>query len=212
MLKWRDMPARKGLFVVLEGPDKSGKSTQAKLLADLLRGRGVAVLHTREPGGTAVAEGVRKLLLDPALRVSPRAELFLYEASRAQHVEEKIRPALERGEFVLCERFTMSSAVYQGFARGLDSAMIDALNDYATGGLKPDLTVVLDIPSGEFDSRDLGRELDRLEREDEAFRRRVRDGYRALAAATPGVALLDGRRPQDELQRDILSRVEALSK
>ena len=101
------MKRAKGLFIVFEGPDKSGKSTQARLLADTLRGRGHEMLHTREPGGTSVAEGVRKVLLDPALSIDPLAELFLYEASRAQHTSEKIRPALEAGKIVISERFTM---------------------------------------------------------------------------------------------------------
>ena len=205
------MTRRSGLFVVLEGPDKSGKSTQARLLVQALKDRGHKVLHTREPGGTSVAEGVRGVLLDPALTIDPLAELFLYEASRAQHTNEKIRPALKGGQIVVSERFTMSTDAYQGVARGLGLKTTTALNKIATGGLVPDLTVVLDIPVAEFDSRDKGRELDRLERENAAFRLKVRNGYRKLARA-PRCAVIDGRLPADDVHRAILSRVEKLIK
>jgi len=201
------MTRRRGLFVVLEGPDKSGKSTQARLLAEALRARGLTVLHTREPGGTSVAEGVRAVLLNPQLTIDPVAELFLYEASRAQHVAEKIRPALARGETVLCERFTMSSEVYQGLARGLGLKITRALNQAATGGLKPDLTIVLDMPVEQFDSRDRHRELDRLEREHVSFRVAVRKGYRKLAKSSPRTVLLDATKPAADLHRLILARV-----
>ena len=201
------MTRRRGLVVVLEGPDKSGKSTQARLLAEALRARGRTVLHTREPGGTAVAEGVRAVLLNPQLSIDPVAELFLYEASRAQHVAEKIRPALARGETVVCERFTMSTDAYQGVARGLGIKTTRALNAVATGGLKPDLTVVLDIPIGEFDSRDRSRTLDRLEREHVSFRVAVRKGYRKLAKSSPRTVLIDATKTQDDIHRLILGKL-----
>jgi len=201
------MPRLKGLFIVFEGPDKSGKSTQARLLSDALKGRGHAVLHTREPGGTSVAEGVRKVLLDPALTIDPLAELFLYEASRAQHTNEKIIPALKAGQVVISERFTMSTDAYQGVARGLGLATTSALNKIATSGLKPDLTILLDIPVDEFDGRDKGRELDRLERENSDFRRKVRAGYLKAAKADPRAVVLDGKLPADVLQKKILGLV-----
>lgn len=200
-----------GLFLVLEGPDKSGKSTQARLLVAALEAKGLKVLHSREPGGTAIAEGVRRVLLDPNLHVRPLTELFLYEAARAQHVQEKILPALQEGKVVLCERFTMSTDAYQGVARSLGIATTKILNRIATGGLQPDLTIVLDIPVAEFDNRDRRRHLDRLERENAAFRRKVRDGYRRLSRA-PGCTVVDGRRPADEVHRAILARVERLLK
>jgi dTMP kinase len=206
------MTSRRGVFVVLEGPDKSGKSTQARLLADALRARGLTVLHTREPGGTSVAEGVRAVLLNPQLRIDPTTELFLYEASRAQHVSEKIRPALARGEIVLCERFTMSTDAYQGIARGLGLKTTKVLNAVATGGLKPDLTVVLDIPIDVFDRRDTGRKLDRLEREHVSFRVAVRKGYRALAKGRPKTALIDATKPAKAVAALILGKVERLLK
>jgi dTMP kinase len=200
------MTRRRGIFVVLEGPDKSGKSTQARRLADALRARGLTVLHTREPGGTSVAEGVRAVLLNPQLTIDPVAELFLYEASRAQHVGEKIRPALARGEVVLCERFTMSSDVYQGLARGLGLKTTRALNSAATGGLTPDLTIVLDMPVEQFDARDKHRPLDRLEREHVSFRAAVRKGYRSLAKSQKKTILIDGTKPVDSVHRLILDK------
>ena len=201
------MPRSRGLFIVLEGPDKSGKSTQARLLADTLKGRGHEVLHTREPGGTAVAESVRRVLLDASLRIDPLAELFLYEASRAQHTNEMIRPALMAGKVVISERFTMSTDAYQGVARGLGLKTTTALNHIATGGLKPDLTILLDIPAEEFDSRDQARELDRLEREGAQFRIKVRAGYLKAAKADPRAVVLNGRLAPDVLQTKILALV-----
>lgn len=198
---------RKGLFVVLEGPDKSGKSTQARMLVEALKTRGLDVLHTREPGGTAAAEAIRRVLLDPSLTVSPTAELFLYEASRAQHTDEVLRPALAAGKVVVCERYTMSTDAYQGAARGLGLKVTGPLNRSATRGLKPALTVVIDIPDGEFGDRDKARELDRMEREDSAFRVKVRRAYRMLAKRDKA-ALVDGTRMPDSVHRDILSRVE----
>lgn len=198
---------RKGLFIVLEGPDKSGKSTQARLLVAALAARGRDVLHTREPGGTAAAEAIRKVLLDVRLHVSPTAELFLYEASRAQHTDEVLRPALAAGKVVVCERYTMSTDAYQGVARGLGLKVTGALNLAATRGLKPGLTIVIAIPDGEFGRRDKHRALDRLEREDAAFRVKVRRAYRRLARRD-GAALVDGTRPVAKLHADILRRVE----
>lgn len=198
---------RKGLFVVLEGPDKSGKSTQARMLVEALKKKGFDVLHTREPGGTAAAEAIRRVLLDPSLTVSPTAELFLYEASRAQHTDEVLRPALASGKIVVCERYTMSTDAYQGVARGLGLSVTGPLNRSATRGLKPALTVVIDIPDGEFGDRDKARQLDRMEREDSAFRNKVRRAYRKLAKRD-GAALVDGTRMPDAVHRDILARVE----
>jgi len=201
------MRRRKGLFIVLEGPDKSGKSTQARRLVGALLSRGVKVLHTREPGGSGVAESIRKILLDPALNVSPIAELLLYEASRAQHTEQILLPALAEGRVVVCERYTLSTDVYQGLARGLGLKATSVLNKVATKGLAPDLTVVIDIPDREFKSRDRGRVLDRVERETDLFHRKVREGYRTLARKAPRTLLLDGTRTADALHEEILRKV-----
>lgn len=200
----------KGRFIVLEGPDKSGKSTQAKLLLAHLRRRGLEVVHTREPGGTSFAEAIRRILLHPAHRVEPLAELLLYEAARAQHTGEKILPALKAGKIVLCERYTAATLAYQGYARGIPLPLVRRLNDIATGGLKPDLTIILDIPESEFGARPRRRRADRLEREPSGFRRRVREGYRALARREKRFTLINGRLPAPEVRRQILRRVERL--
>jgi dTMP kinase len=194
----------------LEGPDKCGKSTQAKLLARWLRRQGIRFIHTREPGGTGLAEAIRSVLLDPKHRVDPLAELFLYEASRAQHTREKILPALQAGAWVLCERYSLATMAYQGHARGLSLPMIRTLDRIATGGLRPDLTIVLDIPESEFDRRDRARKLDRLERESLAFRQRVSEGYRLLARRLRGCALVNGRRPLADVHEEIVRRVGRL--
>jgi dTMP kinase len=200
------MRRRRGIFIVLEGPDKSGKSTQARRLAAALSASGRRVLHTREPGGTAVAEAVRRVLLDPKLRVDPLTELFLYEASRAQHTREMLLPALAAGKVVVSERYTLSTDVYQGLARGLGLKLTRALNRFATEGLRPHLTCVIDVPDAEFARRDRGRAHDRLEREPGGFRRRVRAGYRRLARGAARTVLLDGRRSEDDLHAEILAR------
>ncbi|MBI3553946.1 MAG: dTMP kinase [Elusimicrobia bacterium] len=199
---------KRGRFIVLEGPDKSGKSTQARSLVEKLKALKVPVLHTREPGGTSFAEEIRRILLDPAHKVEPLAELLLYEAARAQHTEETLRPALRSGRLVVCERYTLSTEVYQGFARGLDRGLVERANALATGGLKPDLTVVFDLPASEFDSRDASRRHDRLEREPAAFRRKVRLGYQRLAPRS--ALVLDGRRPASELSAALFERVKRL--
>lgn len=193
---------------MLEGPDKSGKSTQALMLVEALRRRNLKVIHTREPGGSPVSESIRQVLLAPTHKVAPLTELFLYEASRAQHVEETIRPALDAGHIVICERYTLSTDVYQGLGRHLGVKTTRALSFYATGGLKPDLTVVIDIPDSEFTKRDKERVLDRLERESALFRRRVRLGYRKLARQSSKTEIFDGTNDPAKLNSIILSLVE----
>lgn len=197
----------RGSLIVLEGPDKSGKSTQAALLARALKAEGRRVVHTREPGGTSLAEALRAVLLDPAHRVDPLAELLLYEAARAQHTAQVLRPALSRGRVVVCERFTLATLAYQGHARGLGERLVRKLNRIATGGLSPDLTIVLDIPDALFSRRDPRRRHDRLERESARFRRRVRDAYRRLARREPRTRLLDGGLPREQVRRNVLAAV-----
>lgn len=189
----------RGRFIVLEGPDKSGKSTQAKLLAAHLTRLGKKVVHTREPGGTSFAESIRRILLHPSHRVDPVAELLLYEAARAQHTSEKLAPALKAGKVVICERYTAATLAYQGHARGLPLPLIRTLNRVATGGLEPHLTIVLDIPESAFTARPRRRRADRLELEPAEFRRRVRDGYRKLARTEKRFILLNGRLPLEEV-------------
>ena len=204
------MAARRGVFVVFEGPDKSGKSTQAGLLARTLKSKGIPCVHTREPGGTGFAEAIRHILLDPKHEVEPLAELLLYEAARAQHTAERLRPALAAGRVVLSERYSLATDVYQGLARGLGTGLTRRLSRIATGGLEPDLTFVLDVPDREFSRRDRARRHDRLERESRAFRRRVREGYRRLARGRRRTVVLDGTQGADAVRAAIWRRVEPL--
>jgi dTMP kinase len=176
-----------GTFITFEGGEGTGKSTQIRLLAGRLEAAGLTVRVLREPGGTVVGEAVRRILLDPDhtdLGVS--AEILLYEASRAQLVDEVIRPALAAGEVVLCDRFFDSTTAYQGYARGIDLARIDALNEAATDGLVPDRTLVLDIDPTVGIRRATAESTDRLEAEDLSFHVRVRDGFLAIADLEPG--------------------------
>ena len=175
-----------GTFITFEGGEGTGKSTQIRLLAKRLEAAEVPVRILREPGGTVVGEAVRAILLDPEhAELSVSAEILLYEASRAQLVEQVIRPALLAGETVLCDRFYDSTTAYQGYARGIDLARIEELNRAATGGLAPDRTLVLDIDPEIGLARATAESTDRLESEDLAFHRRVRDGFLAIAAADP---------------------------
>lgn len=181
-----------GYFLALEGGEGAGKSTQAALLARWLRDRGHEVVVTREPGATAVGARVRALLLglDPAVpvgeAVEPRTEALLYAADRAEHVARVVRPGLARGAIVVSDRYVDSSIAYQGHARGMDPDQVARLSDWATEGLLPDLTVLLDLPVGSGRTRLAARGgTDRLEQEADAFHERVRDGFRQLAAAAP---------------------------
>lgn len=170
----------KGLFVTFEGLDGCGKSTQMELLAAALRERGYVVLVTREPGGTALGESIRDLLLDPRHHgMSARAEALLYAAARAHLVEQVIRPALDDGQVVLCDRYLDSSLAYQGYGRGLGIDDIISLNVWGTECLFPDLTLLLDLDDSIRSTR-LAAVPDRLEAEDDEFHQRVAEGYRTL--------------------------------
>ena len=178
----------RGVFITLEGVEGCGKSTQLRRLAAGLRASGFAVRELREPGGTAAGEAIREVLLDPGhAGLDARAELLLYEASRAQLVAEVIEPALRAGEVVLCDRFYDSTTAYQGHARGLPAEEIERLNAFATGGLAPDLTIVLDIDAAHGLERATRASAgaDRLEAEELGFHERVRQGFLAIARAEP---------------------------
>src|SRR5215472_8443143 len=200
-----------GVLVAFEGGEGSGKTTQARLIAIWLRELGYDVVTTHEPGATKIGMRLRALLLDTAhTGMSPQAEALMYAADRAEHVQSVIIPALERGAIVVTDRYVDSSLAYQGAGRQLPMAEIAALNKWATGGLLPELTVVLDLPP----SMGLGRRLssaDRLESEPVEFHERVRDGFRRLAAAEPSRYLvLDAARPEAEVSREIQLRVREL--
>ena len=190
-----------GRFITFEGMDGCGKTTQLRLLAHSLREQGHGVVETVEPGGTEIGRQIRRILLDPAnAAIHARAELLLYFASRAQNVEEVIRPALALGQTVLCDRFTDSTLVYQGCGRGLDPAIVLDLDRIACQGLKPDATVLIEIDPATalFRARRRNERTDssesRIDEESFAFHERVRRGYRALAEREPGRFIaIDGR-------------------
>lgn len=205
-----------GKFITFEGPEGSGKSTHIRLLATYLREQGIAVTLTREPGGTPLGEAIRNLLQHNGSGEAPvgRAESLLFLASRAQHVERLIRPALEAGNWVLCDRFHDSTLAYQGFGRGFDLDELQAVNHFATGGLKPDLTVLLDVTPETSRARLSTRQSltaaapDRIEREAEDFHIRLRNGFLNLARLEPDrFVVLATECEQDEVAAEIRSSV-----
>jgi dTMP kinase len=177
--------ADRGVFITIEGGEGVGKSTQARLLVDRLKGAGLPAMRTREPGGTPVGDRIRALLLDPQAHMASATELLLYEASRAELVSAVIGPALARGESVVCDRFYDSTTAYQAFGRGLDADIIHALNMTATDGVRPDVTVYLALPIAEAMPRATRRGADRMEAESLEFHRRVTEGFEAIAATEP---------------------------
>jgi dTMP kinase len=211
----------RGLFITFEGGEGSGKSTQLRRLASRLEAAGLPVRVVREPGGTAVGEAVRALLLDPEhVALDATAELLLYEASRAQLVADIIEPALEAGEIVLCDRFFDSTTAYQGHARGLDLDNVRRLNSIATGGLAPDRTLVFDIDPRLGIERATRHGADRLEGEGLHFHEAVRAGFLAIAAEEPDrVRVVDASGAPDEVAcrvadalRDLPALAEALER
>jgi len=205
-----------GKFITFEGPEGSGKSTHSRLLAAYLREQGIEVVLTREPGGTPTGESIRRLLQqDGAGEIPvPRAEVLLFLASRAQHVDRLIRPALEHGAWVLCDRFDDSTLAYQGYGRGFDIGELRALNHFATDGLKPDLTLLLDVPPETSRERVLTRQVhtsaepDRIEREADVFHRRLRNGFLELSRREPDrFVVLETMGEQDQVAEEIREAV-----
>jgi dTMP kinase len=196
-----------GHFITFEGIEGCGKSTQIQLLQEWLVSQGRSVILTREPGGTELGEQIRTLLKtgSAAKFFSPKAELLLFEASRAQHVEEKILPAIAQGDDVLCDRFFDSSVVYQGAARKIPDATIAFLNNFATGNLQPDLTIIIDITPKESIARlaARGSEIDRIEREGIDFFKAVRDGYLKMSRNNPRFVVVGGDQNIDDIQNEI---------
>lgn len=202
------------MFVTFEGSDGSGKTTQIHLLADHLRSAGRTVLTTREPGGTRIGDGIRQLLLDLAhTEMHARAETLLFNAARAQIVAEVIRPALAAGKTVLCDRFADSTLAYQGYGHQQDIAELQRLIAYATGGLRPDLTVFLDIPPEDGIRRNRGRadgDWNRLDAQELSFYQRVEAGYRHLIAQEPERwAVINATRSRDEVHHDVVRAVQS---
>ncbi len=209
----------KGMFITFEGIEGSGKSTQIVLLANYLKSHGKRVTLTREPGGTPIGDQIRKILLDPENKaLDPMAELLLYAAGRAQHLSEVILPALADGSIVLCDRFSDATLAYQGYGRGVDRKMIQDLGRIVTAGMRPDLTLLLDIDAAEGLARARGRNnsrgLDaeaRFENEEIAFHKRVRQGYLALAEQEPErIRMVDASPAPDRVKMEIRKIIAAV--
>ncbi|GAB4237816.1 MAG: dTMP kinase [Deltaproteobacteria bacterium] len=198
-------------FVTFEGIEGSGKTTQLRRLSAHLAAKGVDHIVTREPGGTPLADEIRRLLLSPREEtVFPETELLLYEAARAQHVRGVLLPALRSGRAVLCDRFTDATTAYQAHARGIDTPLVERLNRFAAEGLVPGLTLLFDLPPEEGFARVRGRGTarDRLERESLGFHRAVRDGYLRLAGGEPGrVVRIDAALPETGVFAEVLRAV-----
>ena len=207
-----------GTFVTFEGIEGCGKSTQLKRVAEALRSRRISFAATEEPGGSGIGRKIRSLLLNRSqVEISPEAELLLFMADRAQHIQEMIRPALEQNRFVLCDRFADATVAYQGFGRGLDIPLINRLNRFACGDLKPDLTFLFDLPVEIGLTRATARMAgekpalreDRFESEALEFHRRVRDGYLRLATKdAKRFRIIDAAQSIDRVYAQVWSEIE----
>ena len=202
---------KKGIFIIFEGPDRSGKSTQAKLLVKWLEEKNRKVVLTREPGGTKLSENIRKMLLDPHSSISPLSELFLYEAARAQHTSDTIMPALKKGQVVISDRFTLASIAYQGYGRKLPIKTVETLNRIATDGLKPDIIIILNIPDRVFNERERRAEkvfgADRMESASSNFRKRVNKAYKILSKK-PGVIKINATNSIEDIHTEIIKKIK----
>lgn len=191
----------KGLFLVFDGPDGSGKTTASRAFVERLQGKGVNSELTREPGGTKIGEQIRDILLDnDNSEMVPLAEAFLYAAGRAQHVEEKIKPLIEKGVTVVSDRFVISSLAYQGEARGLGIDRVKDINDYAINGLTPDLTFFFAIDAEEALNRKfIGRTADRIENEGSKFHKKIYKGYQKAVKKEKNVVVIDASKSPEEI-------------
>ncbi len=206
------MVQKKGVFITFEGCEGCGKSTQARLLHKHLIDLKIPCLLTQEPGGTPLGDRVRDLLkIKREFAISPEAELLLFNACRAQLVRDVLQPELDRGKVVVCDRFADSTTVYQGYGRGLDVSMIDKINHLATGGLRPDLTILLDMPPQYSLQRKSSRHTDRFEAEEMSFHQKIRQGYLELARVESGRwTVIEGNRDRQEIFPEIRQAVERL--
>jgi len=201
---------RRGIFITFEGTEGCGKTTHARLIYEHLRKRSMTCVLTREPGGTKAGELVRRVLLHSRdARISDLAELFLFEACRAQIVREVLRPALAKKKIVICDRYSDATLAYQGYGGGIPRATIEALNVISTGGLEPDLTILLDIDTAAGLGRAKKKGVDRMEEKDLAYHRRVRSGYLALARRYPSrIKIIRVRGSIEETQGSVRREVE----
>lgn len=203
----------RGLFISVEGTDGAGKSTQIELLLKYLKGRGCDYVFTREPGGTYISEKIRNIILDTDNEgMTAETEALLYAASRAQHVREKIIPAVNAGKTVICDRYVDSSIVYQGVGRRLGRESVKIINDFATGGFMPDLTLFFDLPAEESVKRRKSTgSLDRIEKEDITFHKSIYDGYSVLADENPKrIKRIDASKSVEEVHKEVLKALEGL--
>lgn len=203
----------KGLFITLEGPDGSGKSTIIKLIGNYLEKRGIDFVMTREPGGTLIGEEIRHIVLDEKnIKMGKETEALLYAASRAQHIHEKIRPSLEEGKLVLCDRFLLSSLAYQGVGRGLGIKEVKAINDFGIKGLNPDLILFFHIdPEVTLKRKFFGDSPDRLEQEGSEFHKKVYGGYMELLELYPeNIKLIDATQTIEEVLEESIQKIEEL--
>jgi len=199
---------QKGLFITFEGCDGCGKTTQLNLLAEYLKENGYDVLITREPGAIGLGEKIRELLLNYDGEVSQKCESFLFLADRAQHIDKIIKPAVKKGIIVLCDRHTDSTIAYQGYGRGLDIEELNNLNNLATGGMKPDLTLLFDVDS-ETSMRRVGQNQDRMESAGIEFQKRVRNGYLELAQKEPNrIKVFNSSKTIEDLHKEVLNTVQ----
>ena len=216
------MKKEKGIFITIEGIEGCGKSTQAKMLGKYLGKKGLDVILTREPGGTEIGNQIRKILLDRKnKKILAVTELLLYAASRAQHVNEVIAPELAEGKIVVCDRFSDATTAYQGYGRGLDKKMISVLDKFSTGGLVPDLTIILDLPEkvglerAKRRNREMGisRGEGRIEEEGLVFHRKVRRGYLKIAKDDQKrVKVINALRSMEEINAEICKEADKLIK
>ncbi|MFC7394707.1 dTMP kinase [Scopulibacillus cellulosilyticus] len=206
----------KGLFITFEGPDGSGKTTQIRKLANYLKEKGIPYILTREPGGTKISDDIRSIILNPAYNeLTGATEILLYAASRAQHVREKIKPALQSGKIVLCDRFVDASIAYQGYGLGVSLQTVKEINEFATEGLTPDRTYLLDISPENAKKRMLSRMemeykegLDRIEQRENVYHRKVREGFSNIYRENKHrICFIDGDRSEQQVFEDIKNDV-----
>ncbi len=201
---------KKGLFITFEGCDGCGKTTQLELLAKFLTEKGYEVITTREPGAKGLGTQLREILLNYDGEVSSRCESFLFLADRAQHIDTIVKPAIACGKIVLCDRHTDSTVAYQGYGRGLDLAQINYLNDLATNGLKPDLTLLFDVDT-ETSMQRVGKNQDRMESAGIEFQEKVRQGYLQLAKSNPQrIKAFDSRKTIEQLHQEVIDVINKI--